>query len=434
MRGRVLLFAIALVMGSASASVTFTTADCDIVIAPDSPKVVRYSADELSEFLSKTLGGKIPVCTQITQGRKSIILGTNAWSKAAGLAPEKLPRDGYCIKTSGDCVYVAGCDDPTVDIALMIKANSSVEKNHYFERDTYFGVIEFLERFAGVRFYFPGELGTIIQPKDRIVVPDTDMTDHPDFSVRFFSASRRAVGQWFEKITYDDFGTMLNLFKYRLRMETEHVSCCHGQFRGYYPERFAAAHPEYIRKNEKGERPVFFVEKKGKTCNASQLCQSSGVWEEIYRDAKAFFTGKPVSSRKFPKIHGNKKWGNICGEDSRGKWFDVMPNDSYRRCYCEKCQAAYDPNDTCDYASELIWGKTVELANRLTAEGIKGRLTQMAYRPYRKVPSIDIPENVDVMVSESGPWSVASPWKLKRDNAEIESWYKKLGRNVWLWN
>ncbi|NLF93567.1 MAG: DUF4838 domain-containing protein [Oligosphaeraceae bacterium] len=58
----------------------------------------------------------------------------------------------------------------------------------------------------------------------------------------------------------------------------------------------------------------------------------------------------------------------------------------------------------------------------------------MAYYPYRAVPQRAIPDNVNVMVAEGGPWSQVNPEQLARENDEIKAWVKKLGRKVWLWN
>ena len=57
----------------------------------------------------------------------------------------------------------------------------------------------------------------------------------------------------------------------------------------------------------------------------------------------------------------------------------------------------------------------------------------MAYFPYRHVPRMEIPANVDVMVAEHGPWSVLYPEKMKLQIDEIKSWAEKLGRPVWIW-
>ena len=78
-------------------------------------------------------------------------------------------------------------------------------------------------------------------------------------------------------------------------------------------------------------------------------------------------------------------------------------------------------------------GETVDVANRLKAEDIKGTITQMAYTPYRSVPEIAIPDNVAVMVCCNGPWVL--PHRQEGDLDVISQWKAKMGGNkVWLWN
>ena len=57
----------------------------------------------------------------------------------------------------------------------------------------------------------------------------------------------------------------------------------------------------------------------------------------------------------------------------------------------------------------------------------------MAYQPYRRVPDVEIPTNVLVMVAERGPWSIPYPELVERERNEVAAWAKKLGRRVALW-
>ena len=435
MRRNLLLAYAAFASVATFGAVDFSVADVEIVVAPESCDVVRYAANELSDLLGKTLGGKVPVRMDFTDGKKAIVLGTNVWAAAAGVTTEGVARDGYRIKTVGSRVFIAGIDDPEADMSGWMAGMSAKGHNDRFMRGTYNGMLEFAERYAGVRFYFPGELGTVIRPQSTICVPDTDLNDKPYFEIRTFSRGK-SMGQWYEPISDEAFGKVSREYILHLRYPSDRLICCHGQIRSHAAERFAADHPDWLLMREDGTRAPSQV-KKGKSANAIQLCPSSGVWDEIYRDAAAFFTGQDVSTRAIPSAYGGmaKRWpSTLCGEDRYGKWFDVMPNDGMGRCYCDRCRPLLGPTNDFDFANELVWTKTAEIANRLKRDGIGGRLTQMAYRPYRRVPKVEIPDNVDVMVSESGPWSVAAKWKLDRDNAEVKSWVDKLGRKVWLWN
>ena len=80
-----------------------------------------------------------------------------------------------------------------------------------------------------------------------------------------------------------------------------------------------------------------------------------------------------------------------------------------------------------------MWGNVARLANRLKAEGVRGRVSMMAYSKYRRVPDFPIPDNVEVMVAERGPWTENDPSERARELAEIRAWHDKIGRKVSLW-
>ena len=186
------------------------------------------------------------------------------------------------------------------------------------------------------------------------------------------------------------------------------------------PRDLFESHPEYFVLKANGERRT----QKGIPFEG-HLCHSSDVWNEIYEDIVSYAKGEP------PTVRGvaAKGWPIMT---FRRPWVDVMPQDGFQPCQCPQCKASYNTNEF-HYATELVWGRTVELAKRLKAANVPIRITQMAYTPYRRIPKIDIPDNVDVMVAEGGPWSVSNPQGLRRELDEIRGWAEKLGHKVWIW-
>ena len=76
---------------------------------------------------------------------------------------------------------------------------------------------------------------------------------------------------------------------------------------------------------------------------------------------------------------------------------------------------------------------TAGIARRLKAEGVSGTITQMAYMPYGDVPKFGLPDNVLVVVAQTGPWSVATAGKLEQEAAHFRAWKEKTGRRVQTW-
>ena len=410
---------------------TFCADSVEIVVAADASDATRIAARELESFLARAFGRRVPTVSAPTGAKKAIVLGVNAWSKAAGVDPTKLPRDSFVMKTVGNRLYIAGVDDRRKNPEQYNYLGAECLWEPQFERGTLFGVYEFLEKHAGVRMYFPGELGTIVPKAKSLPFPKEDRTSTPTYSVRRYGYADGTVpDEVLAGMTTDEF-KRLNF--YRLRGETQYIPCCHGQNKFYIPRRFGKEHPDYCTLYKTGRRskPAEFNDRPHGLMD-NQICQTSGAWEEMYRDIASYAKGEPASVRGIPDPEhpGKCAWGrNICG-----KYVDVMPNDGFQRCYCERCKKAFKPEGTSQFATDVIWGNVARLANRLTADGHDIHVTMMSYSPYQDVPAIDLPKNVDVMVATQGPWAKAMPERMKAHNDRIRAWKEKLGHKVWIWN
>ena len=417
-----ILVVAAILAGAAVSAATFESGRTEIVIAKDAPKTVAFAAKEMKHFLDGVLGADVPIVNAPTAGKSPIFLGANEWTKAAGIDVAGLKRDAFRIVVTEKGAFVAGRDDPKADPERALVKNVW---SQLYERATLFGAYEFLEHFAGVRMYFPGELGEVVPRKEALAVPAADLTVAPEMPTRRYSVCNEGV--WFEGEKRDVKSTWRGrwLNYYRLRAETSHVPFCHGLNHRGYLARFADTHPEYFAMNADGSRNV-----KKHVKMSGQLCHTSDVWEEIYRDAKSYLKGEAPSVRGIVAPNGSCSWWYGCQDR---KYVDIMPQDGMQKCACAKCRAAFDADDAGNYMDTLIWSQTAKVARRLTAEGIDGYVTQMAYQPYRRVPDVDLPANVLVMVAERGPWSMPFPDQLTLETDEIAAWAKKLGHKVWIW-
>lgn len=428
-----LLLGLAVCASLRAAALVLTPETTEVVLAPDAPKTVRFAADEMTNVLARAFGRPVPVVTAPTAGRTPIFLGASDWARRAGLETEGLAPDAFTILCDGKGVYIAGRDDPAADLADAVRSPWKGVWSLYHERATLFGVYEFLERAVKARFYFPGELGTIVPRTESIRIGTGRRTIAPDYRVRNYSWA--VDGVYFEGENREKTLLPARKLQYlRNRMQTELVPCCHG-LRGFNIQtRFGATHPEYMALIKENGKLVRDLDPNTKTHHPGQICHSSAVYDEVFKDICSYARGEgPEVRGAGSRLKGGRWTPGWSISTFRRPWVDIMPQDGMKPCFCPACQSAYRTNEF-HYASELIWGRTVELANRLKAAGINDiRITQMAYTPYRRIPDIDIPDNVDVMVAEGGPWSLRNPVALTNELAEIRGWSEKLGRRVWAW-
>jgi len=360
----------------------------EIVIPSDAPYATRLAAEELNRFLKGVLGVPLQLVAQPTEGRSAIILGDR-------LRSTPLPRDAFVIEVTNGVLRIFGNDDdvPGGEISKTCWYGNEAPWQPHFRRGTLFGVYEFLERFAGVRMYFPDALGTIIPSAERLAIPEGRLVKAPAFRYRRYGFVDGPQKQAFKLLNW-----------YRLRMETETMKCSHGHRRLKLYERFGKTHPGYFA-NHHNRHVREQVRQRG------YLCHTSCVWDEIEKDAIRFFSEG--------------------GTDA----FDLQPQDGMTprfRCNCPSCIAAYGKGR--HYATDLVWRHTAEVAAHVQSLYPKARFTQMAYNPYGGLPDFAIPDNVDVTVARRGPWALALPALDRAESDEVRAWADKLGRKVVLWN
>ena len=416
----------------------------EIVLPNNAAYATRLAAEELNFFLKGVLGEALPVVTRRTAGKTAIVLGggtdwesrhlgggngergtgngdwestparasalrtTFGWESRHLGGDLRVPRDrdAYVIMAAGDAVRIFGNDDDIADVDATAALPDEAIWQPCFRRGTLFGVYAFLERFAGVRMYFPGELGTCVPAADRIAVPECRIEESPAFSVRRYGYADGPVAKELLDVPVGrddliapqmDETDFKRLNWYRLRMETYHLRCCHG---------------------------------------AKTHCLSPETWDALYTNACAVIGGA-LGDRALPASMRNSVGADHRAARDGDPLFDAMPKDGFtwlRHCHCDWCERNIPFSKTdIGFASDLVWRRTAELANRLKTKFPRARVSQMSYIPYVRIPTNDIPDNVDVFVARRGPWAEGTAIGA-REKGEVAAWHDKLGRKLSLWN
>lgn len=381
----------------------------EVVTAEDAVPSVRFAADELCRYIQACSGHEVARATVPTPGRVSLILGDNRFSREAGLQTEGLPRDGFIIRSRMQCYYLLGQDEPGRD---PVKAFSwSV----FFERGTLNATYDFLERFLGIRFYFPGEIGTIVPSLRELRLPQVNLVDRPDFPRRRIGPAPHPLQAWFPEQEYAP--VLVGRMNMTWRTESFYVPCCHSMERLEIAKRFGNDHPEVLAMDETGQRhnapgSVYY----GNLCYSSRFMR-----DELYKDAVAFLRGE------LPAARGMSRWDPSALQTG---FFNIMPKDHFRTCYCPDCKAFYSQHPE----SELVWDLVADIAGRLKADGIPGYVTSMGYGHYPDPPkTVTLPDNVLIMISVRGPWAENIPAARQEHDQRIQAWTAFTGRKPWLW-
>ena len=132
---------------------------------------------ELIEVVKLSTGATLPVVnTPPPDDQPAIVIGDCKESRKAGIDAAALPVEGFVVKTGANRIFLVGS---TVTVPLQNKIGP------FLTDGTAWAVADFLERFVGVRWYWPAAAGgrTLVKAPD-LAVPPAHYSDAPVFQKR----------------------------------------------------------------------------------------------------------------------------------------------------------------------------------------------------------------------------------------------------------
>jgi hypothetical protein len=231
-----------------------------IVIAADASASVKESANLLSGLILESSGAELPVGSspagEAVDATVVIHVGADDYAMAADLKIDKLDDDGFVIAfpDSRNIVIAGGADFGTK-----------------------FGVCEFLERYVGVRWLFPGTLGRHVPHKATLAIPTQEVRQEPAFFSRLLSLGAKAprgTRAW----------THLNRAHGR-------VSFHHNLLKLYRPSKYAKTHPHFF-PMRKGKRYL----PTDKAYDWQPVLTARGIVEEGVKNICAYFDEHPEAT------------------------------------------------------------------------------------------------------------------------------------------
>ncbi len=249
-----------------------------IIVVPDSaPQAVGYGARELQHHVAKASGATLEIFTQSEapdEPAARVCIGTCAETTAAGVDPQTLEPDGFVIKVTGDLVLIAGRDANGYELFGGNAAGSL------------FGVHALLDRFMGVRWLWPGEVGEVVPETATITIPETELTFEPQMQQRMLRSAMETFAKTgaaelmseeeFAKVRIDE-----RVWLRRQRMGwPKYIH--HGHAFGGYWERFGETHPEYFNLLPNGKREPLVHPK-----YISMCVSQPALWQQMVDDWKA---------------------------------------------------------------------------------------------------------------------------------------------------
>lgn len=277
-----------------------------IVTADHPSRVVRYAAEELVRHVEKSCGVRLEVCAE-SKAKASmppyIYLGDSRAVHEAGIDVEKLAAEAFVLRIKDDAVFIVGNDGGGDPLDADTRAG------------TLWGVYEWLDRDLGVRWLWPGELGTHV-PKSKTVAARTcDETTVPGLFQRRlraglgFESEHPALG--FTKTAFKQFSDEQSVYLRRHRMGRSYPVSYGHAFTDWW-EKDGKAHPDWFQLLESGKRGP---NKKG---GRFSMCVSN---PELQREIVARWTAKRPPEARTPGF------------------INACENDILGLCTCNQCRA-----------------------------------------------------------------------------------------------
>jgi len=463
------------IAGAASESVAVTLARdgkaaATIVLADVPTCAAQFAAAELQHHVAKITGAVLPVvgASQSVEGVR-VLVGESKATAALGLPGQPLEPQEYLIRLMPETVVLMGRD---ANRKTKVRYGGEEPQAYrtwpdlFEEQGTCYAVYDFLERFCGVRWFRPGELGMIHPVSATLEVRGEDVRRAPAFKYRhpypllmtgqpydyrtglwWSDANGQAKSGEVEVVAYPEFAgksvhaktALVRLFLHRMRLGGEPYHCNHS-FYGYYdrfwarnpkkPDVFEGAHPDWFAQGY-GKKPSP-IKEEGKKYPRTyyekppQMCFTNEEFiHQVVRDARNYFDGK----------------GAAPGSRAVGDYFPLVPMDNRLWCKCAACRALLKPEAergkgqfSNDQASDYVFAFVNQVAREIKKSHPDKLLAAAAYATYAYPPEREpLEANVSIQFALHSRM-VYSPAVQENDRKIIAAWAaEEQDRRSLLW-
>lgn len=245
-----------------------------VVVVPDQPEPsVTYAAQEFVDHVAKASGARLAVVPESDArdpAATPIFLGDTRAARAIGINAAKLPVETFTLRTTNQALYIAGNDvvGPAREKTAADLESDRLYNAPYHEGQgdplnmntsagTLFGVYEWLEHDLGVRWLWPGELGTYIPTLPNVISRPYNETVSPRFFQRAirpgltFDLKNPALG--FTAKAAQAYANDEMIFLRRHRMGRGQPITYHHAFVDWWT-KYGREHPEWFQLNADGTR------------------------------------------------------------------------------------------------------------------------------------------------------------------------------------
>ncbi|MGV8087285.1 MAG: DUF4838 domain-containing protein [Candidatus Woesearchaeota archaeon] len=248
------------------------TGYAEIIISPNATNMTQIAANELQTYIYNMTGALLPKRYVVNESiQYHIYVGQSNYTDALGITDEGCEFDSFKMVSGENYLVLLGNDDlkdtpepypwynedipraraewrnitnKTWDTPYFLYHKTYNSRNNIWEADgrgSINAVYEFLYS-QGIRWYHPGEIGTVIPIRENILLPVVNKHIRPDFDARnMFMYNHQFIHET----------SSTNYLKWQLRLrlnsgeESRGITTGHGINAITSPSGVNLAHPEY---------------------------------------------------------------------------------------------------------------------------------------------------------------------------------------------
>ncbi len=337
---------------------------CTIVIASDAGDQEKLAADELQAYLSKMSGAKVPIGSEPSPAGNRILIGVFGRRPVEDWTGERPRRDAFAIETRAR--ETGGTD------LLLVGGDG---------RGAAYAVYELLERFLGVRWFMPAEMGEEVPVRKTLSLETLKWSNQPDFEAigGLVWHGGPAAQEWLRH-SKGDVGSTTYFFGH--------------SWSGFIgpTEENKKAHPDWFALNKDGSR-------------SEQLCTSNPEVIQVFIDSV------------------NKYFDRYPDADVAS----ISPNDGLGFCTCERCRAIDAQYGVTDGTQT---DRFVHFANIILKEVKKKhpdkRVGILAYVSHTRPPVSAVPDpNYSTMICHT-PWDFCHVHPINDPNCKSNTLFREM--------
>jgi hypothetical protein len=361
-----------------------------IVIGENAPARIVELAEYFSKTVERSTGAALPVVPETKEGglpaeQPRLYLGATKRGSAEGLTIASLADEEYRIQTRGRDVFVLGKD-------VEAKAgNEEKWSRETMPEPTRWALNDLLEKQLGVRWLWPGDLGTFVPRQKDFTIPSQDTRRQPALLVR-----ELALGT----LSYD----LVSPDERRLATEARDWAANHqankrnatprssfplGHGFSHWWKKYGADHPEFFVETPPGKTPPRDLYIKPRFSNPAVIEQIAKEYAEA--GAPRYWNVGEQDGYRFDVSDIARSW-------------DLPPNPSVDDVWDGKV------NLTPRYVH--IWNLIYDRLKQINPDVV---LTAMAYSAYRQPPPKERQLHAKMLIGMVVSYNAYDEWKGWRD-------------------